>query len=302
MTRSTLFYQCLWSVRQNIHPLNVVRKVAVGRAILRFLNVPIFTKVAAVEFPVCVRLVEHMSLWFLPEGPEPSMLAFFRSLARLSQIQSFWDIGANIGFYSWVACQLWPKAYVRMFEPDQDNVRLIVRTIEKNRLSNVVVRPVAVGSKDGPHWFLRDLSSHHQGRLVESPRDGATAGSCSAIRRIEVVTIDREREDTRPPELVKIDVEGAEGLVLEGGINTLRRDGPIVICECHKGSGSVLEVLESIGYQRVRPPEMSGGKGPEYVIALPGRLRGLAFPLVESWREEMAKLSTGKEGGLCLSM
>jgi hypothetical protein len=51
------------------------------------------------------------------------------------------------------------------------------------------------------------------------------------------------------PDVVKIDVEGAEAQVLEGGRSLLEEVRPVVLCEVSRDSGSVTRLLQAAGYR-----------------------------------------------------
>ena len=58
----------------------------------------------------------------LSSGAEPEVLAIFRLIQEQIGIWSFWDVGANMDYYSWLIKNIQPKAKVRMFEPETGNV------------------------------------------------------------------------------------------------------------------------------------------------------------------------------------
>ena len=52
-------------------------------------------------------------------------------------------------------------------------------------------------------------------------------------------------------DFIKIDVEGYETRVLQGGLETIKRDSPAILCEINRGDFSARQLLESIGYKCV---------------------------------------------------
>lgn len=52
-------------------------------------------------------------------------------------------------------------------------------------------------------------------------------------------------------DFIKLDVEGYETLVLQGGLETIQRDSPAILCEINRGDFSARQLLESIGYHCV---------------------------------------------------
>ena len=59
-------------------------------------------------------------------------------------VTTYWDIGANIGYYVCFVKSLSPGARVRMFEPDPDNIWLVQQTLRWTALTGIVLRDVAV--------------------------------------------------------------------------------------------------------------------------------------------------------------
>lgn len=77
-------------------------------------------------------------------------------------------------------------------------------------------------------------------------------------------TIDAESTRLGTPDLIKIDVEGAEFAVLRGGSGTLKAHMPLILLECTDQQEQVRRFLEELGYE-IRDP-----KSPAYQAAGPG--------------------------------
>jgi FkbM family methyltransferase len=142
----------------------------------------------------------------------------------------FYDIGANVGFFSLLAARrVGPQGFVYAFEPLADNVAAIRRNVRLNGFANVTVHQVAVDARSG------------EGELLLTAWDGgsslATAAGAPAqpLQRhtVRVVALDDliQQEGLRPPTLVKIDVEGVEGGVLAGMVKALAAFRPVLVYE-----------------------------------------------------------------------
>ena len=150
-----------------------------------------------------------------------------RAIGQLLQPgQTFWDIGAHIGFFAVIASRaVGASGLVRCFEPMNDNRERLGRTVALNGLANVTISDVAVGGESGhatlyPHkhsqmWAL----GGHQG---QGSQEGMPVRVCS---------LDDLAAKLGDPHVVKVDVEGAELEVLRGGMRLLRRAGPVVLVE-----------------------------------------------------------------------
>ena len=152
----------------------------------------------------------------------------------------FYDVGANVGFFSLLAARrIGPAGAVYSFEPVAENVAAIERNVRLNALTNVSVFQVAV-----------DASSR-TGELVVTEWDGGASlattgtspGGARERRTVRVAALDdlMATEGLRPPTLVKIDVEGAELGALNGMVNLLRTFRPALVYEVDDGDRASFE-------------------------------------------------------------
>jgi FkbM family methyltransferase len=135
-----------------------------------------------------------------------------------------YDIGANVGFYSLLASVIVGETgHVYSFEPVLENLRELRRHLEINHIKNCVVVGAAVSSADGEAIF--DTSGDRcMGHLAEN-------GSL----RVRTLTLDGllSRKEIRPPNLMKIDIEGAELECLRGASNVIQESRPIIFLATH---------------------------------------------------------------------
>jgi FkbM family methyltransferase len=128
------------------------------------------------------------------------------------------DVGANVGWYTLLASKrIGDSGRVIAFEPAPESRALLQRSIAANHLDNVTIEPKALSDKRGT---LR-LHIHKWNRGGNSVLDGPDR---EQTVEVEALPLD-EYLANRDGEigLIKIDVEGAEGLVLAGMKNILRR-------------------------------------------------------------------------------
>ena len=83
-------------VRNRFHPLNQLRRYPATRAVLRAIDLPLWTRLPEIAWQVKVRLMQHLSYILLSRGLEPETLALFRAITREFSVRSFWDVGANM--------------------------------------------------------------------------------------------------------------------------------------------------------------------------------------------------------------
>lgn len=171
------------------------------------------------------------------------------------------DIGANIGFFTLLAARLsGPAGRVHAFEPVPRNAAAISRSARLSGLGQVVVHQVAVGAAGGQGCL--NLARHIGGAMLSSV--GAPPDQRGTVT-VEVVAIDDlvASGEVPPPDVVKIDVEGAELDVIRGMTRTLHERRPVLICELDdarpeglKRKAEVLAgVLTGLGYALERLPD-----------------------------------------------
>lgn len=153
------------------------------------------------------------------------------------------DIGANVGFYTLLSSLLaGPGGKVFAFEPSPRNQTLLARHIKINRLDNVTVFPVAVADHEGEAMF--DFGSN--------PAQGKVSNSGSL--KVRLVALDDlfASGQTSRPTLMKIDVEGAEGMVLRGARNLITSGPrPTIFLATHgkEVHAECLSILKDYGYE-----------------------------------------------------
>ena len=154
---------------------------------------------------------------------ETHLRPFFE--AQLRQGATFVDVGANVGFYAVMAARaVGPTGRVHAFEPNPENCRLILLSAERNGFDNIEVHPVALGGSTGHALFHTHLGSN--GGLVTSGVDALLQPTTTVAPLARLDDIIQDRVD-----LIKIDVEGAEGLVVSGATKLLDAHRPTVLTE-----------------------------------------------------------------------
>jgi FkbM family methyltransferase len=163
-----------------------------------------------------------------------------RALERcLQRGDRFLDIGSNIGFFALIAARLvGPEGRVLGVEPVPQNVRCTLSNAKVNGFQNIQTVEAAVGRAEG--WTELLLARHSGGASLyhtETPPD--FVGSL----RVRITTVDRLLATGRiePPNVVKIDVEGAELDVLEGMRETLTAHAPRIIFEVDAASDELAD-------------------------------------------------------------
>lgn len=180
-----------------------------------------------------------------PDWPE---MTFWRCVLEPGDL--FVDVGANAGLYS-----LWALdagARVVAVEPHPDSLRQLQANLAENQFQAELVEAALSNAPGTMYLGGRDLN--RQRLVMGADVDGATL-------RVPVRTLDDVLGD-RSARGVKIDVEGAERLVLEGARAALA-DGRIDFLQLEWNACSqsllgedrvpVARLLEEFGYSLYRP-------------------------------------------------
>jgi FkbM family methyltransferase len=163
-----------------------------------------------------------------------------------------WDIGANVGLFTFSAAACaGPSGRVVAFEPDCWLVQLLRRSARLQRESAPVdIVPSAVAESIGIRSFSLARRSRSANYLAEY--GSSQTGGAVETHSVVAVSLDWIAGQFPAPNLIKIDVEGAEAEVLRGGMQLLAENLPIVICEVSGGSrAEVTTHLKSLGYRLI---------------------------------------------------
>jgi FkbM family methyltransferase len=214
--------------------------------------------------PAVINLPEWNVRMFLPpewRGIAKLVFAFREDyepeMGCLKQILSpgnvFIDAGANVGIYTLAASRIVGETgRVLAFEPSAQSFPILKKNIALNSLTNVHPFPVALTQENGRAWLHRgpNPSLNSLGKDPSWKEDGEEIVTKTLDQTLHHAGIDRV-------DVIKMDVQGAEELVLRGGWNTVTSAHPIIIFEVWP-EGAVLlglspngawELLESVGYE-----------------------------------------------------
>lgn len=165
-----------------------------------------------------------------------------RLLARmLAPGQVMFDLGANVGFYTLLAARrVGPGGRVVAFEPLEGNVAYLRRHLRRNAVANVEVIQAAVADRPGTARFAPHRSNA-MGRLSDS-----------GDLEVPVVSLDAlfEAGSLPRPDVLKIDIEGAELRALRGAERLLRTARPCILLATHGPElrQACCDLLRGLGY------------------------------------------------------
>jgi FkbM family methyltransferase len=145
--------------------------------------------------------------------------------AHLKPGATFVDVGANVGYHTFLAATIvGTTGRVVAVEASAENCRLLSLSKADNDARNVDVLPVFLDRVPGARYLTAHRGTN--AGMSSDSRDALLAGTSTIAY---ATTLDDIR--TRKLDVLKVDVEGAEFLVLQGGRKTLENDKPVIIME-----------------------------------------------------------------------
>lgn len=204
-----------------------------------------------------VTLGNDLSLCLYVAGSfEPNEFAFLDRILRRGM--TVIDVGANDGLYTlFAARRVGPRGRVVAVEPSSRERRNLERNLALNRFRNVTVVPAALAAEAG-RALLQIAPALHGGHntLGGFAHAGVTAIDSESVP-VETLDALGQRLALGKVDAIKIDVEGAEVKVLQGGRELLKASRPVLLIEANdealrKQATSVDEMialLRSLDYE-----------------------------------------------------
>ena len=183
---------------------------------------------------------EAKGLSVLINMAEPFQMDLAKNITSKSSI--CFDIGANVGLYTLLFARYSKNVYA--FEPLPRNISYLYKTLEINRIKNAIIVPCAVADKSGLFWFKEGLDNS-TGKLSNEGHQPMTCISLDEfIMKSNVI-----------PNILKIDVEGAEFQVITGAKNLLLKYKPILFLSTHgeESKNNCLSYLKQLNYHHIKP-------------------------------------------------
>ena len=207
----------------------------------------------------------------------------------------FWDVGANVGYFTLMAATaLKNHGSIVAFEPGQNAYARLTENLALNPYRNIRTFPVAVSDREG------EAVLHLAGDIADSsaslyPAAGAQAGQevCRTVSLDHLL----DSQGLRPPDLIKLDAEGAELAVLHGARGLLADSPPLWLMEMEEktlaaagaSKAAVANFLAGCGY---RAAHLSKGRwyATADLAAVKGRNIFWFNPGVPAHRQKAARL------------
>ncbi|MFZ5448402.1 MAG: FkbM family methyltransferase [Thermodesulfobacteriota bacterium] len=172
----------------------------------------------------------------------------------LSDDDIFWDIGANVGYFTLVAAAaLAHRGQIVAFEPGKNAYARLTENLSLNPYGNVKTYAVAVSDREG------EAVLHVSGDIADSSASLFAADGQTGHEVCRTVALDHFliSEGLRPPSLIKLDAEGAELAVLQGAKALISRYAPMFLMEMEEknlqtagaSKAAIRQLLSGYGYR-----------------------------------------------------
>jgi FkbM family methyltransferase len=159
----------------------------------------------------------------------------------------FYDIGANVGFFSLLAARIVGKdGRVVAFEADPEIAARLREHVTRNDFRAISVEEKAVWSEPSTVFFARTDPARSPDRGLGHI---VATGAVDTIQ-INAVSLDKYVQTVPAPDFLKCDVEGAEVEVFRGAQRLLTEKRPGILCEMHSDANRrlLLETFARFGY------------------------------------------------------
>lgn len=177
-------------------------------------------------------------------------------LLPVLKYQNILDIGANCGLFSLFIKSRFPEANVYAFEPSPTLQKILVDNLESK---GVYIIPMAISNCIGNTDFFINESSQQTNSLIKKNIEIFGAKEKIKKQTIKTITLDVfvKQRNIENVDLIKLDVQGAENLVLQGGEKTLSQTTYLVV-EVSFLDDSVFDFIEIVRqyfpyYQVINP-------------------------------------------------
>lgn len=182
------------------------------------------------------------------EGDDEAMLA--RLVAAGDRV---FDVGANVGWHALHLAHANPTGNVYAFEPVPATYARLEANVALNDRANVATFPFGLAEREETLTMYLDESMPVGASAVDHAAEGQAVPVECRVRSLDAVAAELAVQ----PDVVKIDVEGAELLVLNGAAGTLSSAHPAVFCELLRKwatsfgyhPNEAIELMVSLGYR-----------------------------------------------------
>ena len=173
----------------------------------------------------------------------------------LKEDSCVWDIGANVGVFTFAAASVAKHGSVLAVEADTWLAGVLRKSALLSAYSklNIRVLPVATSNKVGVASFMVSMRGRASNSL-EIAGGRSEMGGVRELQYVPTMTLDGMLEDFGMPDFVKVDIEGAELMAIEGAEKLVNKIRPVFYVEVGADvSKQILSIFHAADYVAVDP-------------------------------------------------
>lgn len=210
---------------------------------------------------------------------EPSETKFLKKIVKEGMTAV--DIGANIGYFTILLSKLvGPNGRVISFEPNPNSFSILKRNIMENKLDNVLPVQKAVTNYEGKTKLYVSTDNHGDNRIFGFQIEETDENRHEII--VDTTFLDRELLNEKI-DVMKIDAQGSELHIMEGGTETIQKNRalkiilefwPVALTVQGKRPRDLLTKIHKLGFNIY---DLSGSESPAQIDELCTRYTGKSY-------------------------
>ena len=238
-------------LREKFHPLHWLFQYSFVRTLLSKIKIK-FCKNSKKFGNFFIYLPRNIQYLFALENVEKDTFDFISQLNLEKDIRnkSFVDVGGNCGLYSLFFKKMY-NSTIFIFEPDDENLNLLVNTKLKNRFLNFFIFPFALSNKNEMAPFLVDNLTGAMGTLSSLRTGPQIRLNLKNQEEVICLKLDTFSDIIKDVAWIKLDIEGHEIEAVKGMMEIIRIHEPNLIIEIFDDLtvSKILELLSPIKYK-----------------------------------------------------
>lgn len=166
-----------------------------------------------------------------------------------------WDVGANVGVFTFASALLAKEGCVVAIEADIWLASLLCKTRQLNAYAECQIQivPAAVAETCGVANFMIS-SAGRASNSLEKAGGRVQFGSARLTNQVPVLTLDVISENLPKPHFVKIDIEAAELLALQGASRLIHEVRPVFYIEVGDDTcQEIYRLFQAADYVAIHP-------------------------------------------------
>jgi FkbM family methyltransferase len=229
-----------WWIRNNIYLFN---RIFGTRKLLPVSGIMRLRVTRDVRFKMAINESSFGYIYFYDDPYNYEFTPILLELFRKCNV--FYDIGANLGFYTALANEVNPACTVYAFEPSKGPFHYLSRNARINHWKNTHLEALALSDHSGSTTFYEEYKlkysylRYHLSGIGTLEKDNPHKKSDQYEVKLSTLDDFRAAKKTGDIDLIKMDTEGTEILILEGGKQEIFRSRPIIICEILPGNQEI---------------------------------------------------------------